>query len=101
MRLGSVAPTPPAARAGDTCGTLKAVVKPTTEKPVNASGASQVWSPAICSRKPPAAVPVRMAAKVHISSRPLPTASRSCGINSGRIPYFEGLKSGAMHAHAA
>ncbi len=42
---------------------------------------------------PGAAVPVRIAAKVHISNRPLPAASRSCGSNSARIPYLAGLKS--------
>ena len=56
-------------------------------------GAIQRWSPAVCKRKPPAAVPVRMAAKVQTSNRPLPAARRSCGINSGRMPYFDGAKS--------
>ncbi len=38
----TVVPTPPAVRAGDTCGTPKAVIRPMTASPVNASGASQV-----------------------------------------------------------
>ncbi len=89
----SVAPTPPSVRAGTTGGMENAVTRPMTDRMVSASGASHVRSPASCKRKPPAAVPSKMAEKVHSSKSPLPAASRSWGISSGRIPYFDGLKS--------
>ncbi len=72
---------------------VKAETRPMIDRAAKVSGAIQRASPAVCKRKPPAAVPVRMAAKVHISNRPLPAARRSCGINSGRMPYFDGLNS--------
>src|SRR5256885_5757353 len=88
-----VEPTPPVERAAWTRGTPKAATKPTTEKAAKTRGAIQTCSSAVCKRKPPAAVPARMAAKVQTSNRPLPEARRSCGINSGRMPYFDGPKS--------
>jgi len=66
---------------------------PATDKAAKGRGAIQIKSPAGCKRKPPAAVPARMAANVQSSNRPFPAARRSCGINSGRMPYFDGPKS--------
>ena len=63
-----------------------------TAMTVRPRGASHGEEPAWPSNMPPAAVPPRMARKVHISRRPFPDASRSWPISSGRMPYLAGLK---------
>src|SRR5262245_32455699 len=84
--------SPPSVRAGGTGGIVQAAANPTSERRAKGRGANQVESPVKDKRKPGAAVPVRMAAKVHYSSWQLPAANRSCGTNSARIPYLAGLK---------
>src|SRR5215470_14367590 len=83
--------SPPSVRAGGTGGIVQAAANPISERRANGRGANQVESPVTDNRMPGVAVPVRMAAKVHISSWPLPAANRSCGNNSARIPYLAGL----------
>src|SRR5262245_8832826 len=93
--LRSVSSSPPSERATRPEGTRNDAARPIaaiTDRTTPPSQARPVDSETIT---PPVTVPPRIARLLHISIRPLPEESFSCGRISGRIPYLDGLKSAA------